>query len=257
MAVLEIDGGDTPASIKDLDPEVPKTIGGFRIRNPFGEEFRFEPPIPTDLFDLPEITIKVLLGDLLKSVMDFLTQSPFLLKIIEFAAHVLECITAIPDAITSLNPQPIVDCLVGLAEIVDDLLGVIIKIPLMVSDIICVLGKIIDAFIAILQDILQEIQDLLQIQITIDLSDLDILKKVKEEKEKQLAGKEKAVCVQISPLKDLMDILNTLMALAGAGEVPTLEFTAGISLQEQIDQLQVFRDALGALPDTCLITDCD
>lgn len=66
--------------------------------------------------------------------------APFnnILDIVDAILAVFECIKSIPKAILTLNPQPIFDCIQGLAQAVDRLLSLvpIFSIPLMLIDLI-------------------------------------------------------------------------------------------------------------------------
>ncbi len=118
----------------------------FCIRYPVGQEIcQAIPQLPMP--DLAEVLAA--LFDKLNAALGPLKQ---ILDIVDVAIATFECIKGIPDAIIKLDPTTLIECIPGLAEAVDKILGMIpiLSLPLMILDIITFLIQYLEAQKAII-----------------------------------------------------------------------------------------------------------
>ena len=201
----------------------------------------------------PAAIFRGLLGEL-NAAMTPLT--PFF-NILDVVKKIFECIEAIKDAITQLNPEPIISCLPNLAAAVDKLLKLlpIYSVPSMIR-------SILTAIILGLEGLKDEISALI-------LSAARVL--AAELRGAELGNAELifiADCAQtefdiefqnfnesIKPLSRLIGLMNTFLELAGLPCIkiplgPAAEISDAILdvIQAAIDALIIVRNAIPAVP---------
>lgn len=202
------------------------------------------------------------LGDPLAIARELLAQAntalapltPFFNMIDVFKA-VLDCITAIPEAILTLNPQPVIECVVNLTKAIDKLLALIpaLSIPILAK-------SLLDALIAGLQGIRAKILAMIhateklaaaatlatetgnfQLQLVVDCANGNM--------DAQLEN----LNASMAPLNRLIGILNVLLELAGLDCVPALGTFAEVSdavlapLDATIELLEAIKAAIPSL----------
>jgi hypothetical protein len=180
--------------------------------------------------------------------------TPFFNMIDVFKA-VMDCITAIPDSILTLNPQPIVECITNLTKAVDKLLALIpaLSIPILAK-------SLLDAIILGLQGIrsklltmIRQMEKILasatraaetgnfQLQLVVDCANGNM--------DAQLEN----MNASMAPLNRLIGILNVLLELAGLPCVPALGTFAEVSeailapLDAAIELLEQIKAAIPSL----------
>jgi hypothetical protein len=171
------------------------------------------------------------LGDPLAIARELLAQAntalapltPFF-NVIDVFKAVLDCITSIPEAILTLNPEPIVSCIVNLTKAIDKLLALIpaLSIPILAK-------SLLDALIAGLQGIRAKLVAMIhqaeklaaaatlaaetgnfQLQLVVDCATGNM--------DAQLEN----MNASMAPLNRLIGLLNVLLELAGLPCIPGL-----------------------------------
>lgn len=145
-------------------------------------------------------------------------------NIIDTVKMVVDCLTAIPKAITSFDPTELLNCIPGLVQQLNKLLAMIpqLSIPIMVSDIIDLLISIL---LGIRQDIgamLRQLERIaaaatraaavgnvqLQVAVTCATENIDV----------QMANLNES----LAPLNRLLGLINAFLKLLGLPCLPTL-----------------------------------
>lgn len=163
--------------------------------------------------------------------------------IIDFAKALFDCLSAIPDAITNLDPMPLVDCLPGLHKKLEALLALlpVMSLPLLVK-------SIIDVVINMLLGLKMELMTLIRQQIRIlaaatKAAQVGALQLVVDCATGNLEASLRNLNSSLLPLNRLVGVLNLLLNAVGLPCIPTL---AGLSKVAD-DQLKVIDNAIAIL----------
>lgn len=177
--------------------------------------------------------------------------------LIDLIQKIIDCVTAIPDAIANANPDPVIQCIPGLAAKLAEILAYLfppISVPPMISDILCVIKTIAECILNIVDSIfeleakLEAIANLiLEKGYTFLQSAYDAGNICRTSLLENLAGSTK-------PIQPLISLANQIAALVpDFPAIPNLQELTGLPLDEVRATVEQFRTILGTIPDTCVI----
>jgi hypothetical protein len=120
------------------------------LRYPVGQEL---------CVSIPSVTIpdpSELLAQIFAQINAALAPLQPIFNIIDAVVAVFECVKAIPQAITELNPVPLIQCIPGLAEAINKLIAMIplLSLPVFIVDLL-------DVIIFMLQELRRQFQQIL------------------------------------------------------------------------------------------------
>lgn len=184
--------------------------------------------------------------------------APFF-NVLEFVKAVFDTLKAIPDAILTLNPQPIVESLVGLGVAVDKLLALIpqYSVPVMIKGI---LGVVVQGLIGVRAQMQAMIIQAARVQLALDraassqIAPLMVIAQCAQDNlETQLVN----LNASYSPLNRMIALMNFFLELAGLPCIPVLGAlpSIGSPALDVIDTtIALLQTILAALPglDTAL-----
>lgn len=168
--------------------------------------------------------------------------------IIETIAAILECIEAVPAAITELDPSGITDCVPNLTKQVEKLLALLPP-----ASLFAVLVGILDALITILQGMIRELRAVERLIVRITSAKFigtEALQSIIDCGEGTVVSSMTNIERLFASLNAIITIYNTLAGLAGLPEIPEfggvgLDPTPIIDvLDDLIEILQGVRDAI-------------
>lgn len=205
------------------------------------------------------------IGDkLMLIVQAVMTAMKPIFDLIDLVQKVINCITAIPDAIKNADPGPVLQCIPGLAEKLAEILAYLfppIAVPPFIADVVCVVKTIIDCMI-------EQVQALLALESKVQLLETKIQTigdAISNEGKALLkdAAANGRLCqkslmdnlgTSAKPLTPLISLLNSFAALVpNFPAIPTLSSLSGLPLNDMQQQLTQFQGILGAIPDTCVL----
>ncbi len=179
-------------------------------------------------------------------------------NILNTVVQIFKCVQAIPDAITSLNPSGLIDCVPALAELVDQLLSMIPQISL---------PKMVIATVKNVATFLQGVATELR-------SNLDSMNRINEAIDRaallddvQMSGflvcaqgtvqkSVEATAMALQGIGQFIMLINTCMSLFGGPEIPcfgslvdgdTAELDATVALLESMAEMLL--GIVGLIPD--------
>jgi hypothetical protein len=163
--------------------------------------------------------------------------------IIDFAKVLFDCISAIPDAITNLDPTALINCLPGLHKKLEALLALlpIMSIPLLVKSLIDVM---INMLIGLKMDLTTLIRQQLRIlAAATKAAQVGALQLVVDCASGNLDAHLQNMNSSLLPLNRLVGVLNLLLNTVGLPCIPTF---AGLS-KVATDQLKIIDNAIAIL----------
>lgn len=205
------------ANISDLCVLVTVTPRQLCVRFPVGN---------LQCVSVPQVNIPdptELLQQLFAQINSALTPLNPIFNIIDAVLAVFDCIKAIPKAITELNPVPLIECIPGLAEAINKLIGLVpaLSVPVMLIDII-------DVVIFFLRSLRR------QVEILISRAEMIVAAGVKAASPGNIGLATSLSCInanfqadivnlneQLGPLNRLMGIIDFMLEVTGLKKLLT------------------------------------
>jgi len=175
-------------------------------------------------------------------------------EIIDTITAIVKCVQAVPDAISSLDPTVITECLPDLAKKIEKLLSMIpaLSLPLLLVQIIDLL---IDTLLQVKREILYLQSQMIQILEAMDrASNLDDLKltAIAQCAQANIAKETYNLGKMLASLGKLIGLINMFMSMVGGPEIPDLSDLAGRPLDKVVAPLDalvnVLKSARNAVP---------
>lgn len=175
--------------------------------------------------------------------------SPFF-DTLDFAKATLDCISSIPDAILTLNPQPIVNCIVGLTEAVNKLLVLFPPIPifLLVKGVLSVIVTALRGLSGKIRALIAHGARLANAATKAAATGNVGLAAVVECAEANFDARLRAMNQELGSLNRLIGVVNLLLELAQQDCIPAIGDIAEIS-EVAIDPLEAFIEFLEFVSD--------
>lgn len=194
--------------------------------------------------------------DLLRMVQPALAPLVPLFDIVEAIVALKGCIEAIPDAITSVDPTEVAECIPGMAEKVAALLKLLpqVAVPTMIKQLLnCVIVELLKvrALLVNLQAQITRIARTIERAAELEDPALQAIAVCATERVATTLSNEMKALITIGRL---LGLLRTLLGLAGIdGVVPDLSSIEGQSLESAIEPLDALiatlRNLRDAVPD--------
>lgn len=241
-----------PISVPQLPSPAgcPEPVLGFQIRFPGGKW-----TAAIDNAQKISSACDVLLGGMIDGInLTMISLGP-IFEILATIQEIIDCIQAIPNAIAQANPQPVIDCIPGLAEHLQNILALLppITVPLMILDILCLIGQVLDCLIKLIDQILDFQRRLERVlQLALDRAS-QVLQDIADEAKDVQECLEGSMKATLKPLNPLIKLANTLGSLVPNFQaIPEVGQVTG-TIGQVRQQLADFRTLLGLLPQTCLL----
>ncbi len=226
--------------IEVLCPSVPVSSQALIIRFPGGAELQVQSPSQNpDAFELSK--------QLLAQGSAGLAPLQPVFNILDVALASFECIKAIPEAITSLDPQGLIDCIPDLAEKADKLLSLVpqLSVPLMILDFIDAILLLLDGVIDRLEAILVSTIRIAEARQIAEDENLDALLEIAICSEDQIEASVLSLGESLKVINTLIGMLNIFMELAGLDPIPSFA-ELGPDAQEALGKV---KEIVGLLKD--------
>jgi len=180
---------------------------------------------------------------------------------------ILQCIQAIPDAITSLSPQPLLECLENLIAVVVALLCAVyppFAFPTMILSwfefLIRLMGCVIDELTALCDGIrrLTNLEELLKIRAQPELEDILLAAEYNLEcQQSNVYTLFEVVIAIIETINSFIQLANTVAGEDLIPEIPIPVFSQDTPCEEVLEIVQNIKDVLVAGAGAIKILDCD
>lgn len=178
--------------------------------------------------------------------------TPFF-QTVDVIKQTIDCLMAIPDCITSLNPQPLAQCIPDLVEKLQKLLALIpqLSVPVMVRDIIDVLIVVLIAYKLDIEELLKQQARILAAATRAAATGNVVLQTSVDCATGDLDAALQNMNDSFQPLNRLVGVVNLLLELASLPALPSLDGLNELSEDVLIGfdlSIQLLETAKAALP---------
>lgn len=160
-----------------------------------------------------------------------------LFKIVEFAVQIFKCIEAIPDAITNLDPMGVIECVPGLADILNYILEMIpqVSIPRMIIKLVRAMAALLRAVASDFEYIKSQIQRINDaINRAADLNDVE-MSGFLQCAEKTAEDSMMSTATALQGIGRIILLINIFVAIIGGEEIPCFTTIAADKLAGPLD----------------------
>lgn len=224
--------------LADLCNRLPAPVSSIAFRMPGGTLMSIPTPPGNGM-----PTVLDMMQQALAMLQPALTPLTPIFQVIDTVLLIKECIEAVPKAITSLNPKPLIECIVELVKKVDFLLQLIPPVSLiptaadLIDAVILLLTGIEETLIVLVAE-QRRIQD--AIVLIPQVPDLALaVECATESMNAQLDSLNTALC----PINKFLELVNIFMKLAGLPELLSLGELGG-DLSIALDAIREARAAM-------------
>ena len=186
------------------------------IRFPVGQEICAS--IPT----LPIPDLLEVITQLFAQANSALAPLSPILNIIDAVIAIFECVKAVPDAITQLDPSGLIDCIPGVAEAVNKLLQMIpqLSLPIMILDILTVTIQFLEALKTTMQRALDQITAITNAQLKAAAPGQFALSSVVDCVNLNFGVQLENLNEALGPISRILGLVNFLLDLIGLPKLP-------------------------------------